>query len=413
MLRIVLHGQIPEDLQRQYETALDHKLPQESNALPPVRVSFSDSEAELLRLMNKQPTHMFVTIGPQPAPMAMLPLHDRRRWAHFDAPPSPADLLRVVHETYLSYALFPSAIEAKEPLLSVYTPTYNPGPFLIEAYNSLKSQTYGNWEWVIVDDGSSDGTRRTLRELSERDNRVKVHFPQRSGQANIGLIKRTCTGLCLGEIVVELDHDDLFTSDCLAEVAAAFVADPDLGMVHSNFAEFKPDGSAHTYPEWVDRGRYRTTIYQGHEYAEALAYDVYGDIYGAGPVIQHMAVCPNHVRAFRASELWRVGGYNPSLTLADDYDLMIRMFTGSKIGHITKMLYLYRIHDNTWSRFNDFARWMFNVVENRWRGDIQRRVAELKAQGLWNPEPQGVLPDSHPALARAAEGNRARGIDYP
>ena len=298
-------------------------------------------------------------------------------------------------------------------MVSVYTPTYNPGPFLLEAYDSLKSQTYGNWEWVVVDDGSIDGTKRTLRELSELDHRVRVYFPQRAGQANIGLIKRTCTGLCLGDILVELDHDDLLTSDCLAEVAGAFAADPELGMVHSNFAEFYPDGSAHTYPEWVDRGRYHQTQYQGHAYTEALAYDVYGDVYGAGPVIQHMAVCPNHVRAFRASELWRIGGYNPDLTLADDYDLMIRMFVHSKIGHIPKMLYLYRIHDNTWSRFNDFARWMFNIVEKRWRVELERRIDELKAQGLWNPEPQGDLPPGHPALARAAEGVKARGIKYP
>lgn len=413
MLRIVIHGHITDELENQFKRTLNHDLPIEAKALPPVHVQFSRDDAELLQHMNKRPVHMFVSIGSQPVPLALLPLRDRRRWAHFDQPPAPADLLRTIHETYLSYSLFPSSVEYTQPLVSVYTPTYNPGPFLLDAYNSLKSQTYGNWEWVVADDGSTDGTKRTLRELSERDHRVKAHFPQRSGQANIGLIKRTCTGLCLGEILVELDHDDLLTSDCLAEVAAAFVVDPKLGMVHSNFAEFYPDGSPHTYPEWVDRGRYRQTEYQGHTYTEALAYDVYGDIYGAGPVIQHMAVCPNHVRAFRASDLWRIGGYNPHLTLADDYDLMIRMFTGSKIGHISKMLYLYRIHDNTWSRFNDFARWMFNVVENRWRGEIQKRVADLKQKGQWNYEPQGQLPSGHPALARAAEGNRARGIQYP
>lgn len=410
MLRVVIHGGLDQRAQTACAAHLGRSLPLESGALPAVEACFSATEGELLANINQRPAHVFVSIGPRPKPLVMLPLVDRRRWLHFDQAPRPDELLRAVHETYLSWAVFAPTAGHDEPLVSVYTPTFNPGQRLMEAYASLCGQGYRNWEWVLVDDGSSDGTPRLIERLARADHRIKAFFPQRRGQANIGWIKRQATGLCEGEILVELDHDDMLGADCLQEVVAAFAADPELGMVHSNFAEFLPDGSPHVYPEWEDRGRYRWTELQGRRYREALAYDVYGDVFGAGPVIQHMAVCPNHVRAFRASELWRLGGYNPRLVIADDYELMIRFFVGGKIGHIAKLLYLYRVQDNTWSRFNDLAKWLFNVIERRWRGPIEARVAELKAQGRWNPAPQGVLPAGHPALERAARVNRQRGV---
>ena len=45
------------------------------------------------------------------------------------------------------------------PLFSVVTPVYNGAPFIRDCYESLAAQTFADWEWVVVDDGSQDGTR--------------------------------------------------------------------------------------------------------------------------------------------------------------------------------------------------------------------------------------------------------------
>ena len=240
-----------------------------------------------------------------------------------------------------------------------------------------------------MDDGSTDGTPETIAGWAAFDSRIRFFRPVDRNYGNIGRVKRYATGLCLGKYLLELDHDDLLTEDALTEVVAAFETDSDLGFVYSNFAEFIEGGGDHYYPDWEERGRYRRTPYKNRYYLEALAYDVYGDVDELGPVIKEMSVCPNHVRAFRRTELDRIGGYNPRLVMGDDFDLMIRMFCLSKIKHIDKLLYLYRIHSNTWARFNEFARFLFPAVRQRWEPDIDRRIAELKEQGKWLPEPQG------------------------
>lgn len=403
MLRVLIWGDLDAGFIHSCREALGVDRGDGPGILPAVDLSFASTEAGLRRLIRRRHHHVFVSIGSQPGFLVELPFDWRRRWYHFDRVPEAAELHRAVHETYLSFALYPSAAARENPLVSVFTPTHNASKFIAETYQSLRDQTYPNWEWVVVDDGSTDDTPALIRTWAEEDPRLRLFLPDRGGLASIGRIKRYATGLCRGEFLVELDHDDLLTDVCLAEVVRAFQDDPDLGMVHSNFAEFLPDGSAYGYPEWLERGRYRTTEYRGRTYLEARAYDVYGDLHGVGPIVGQMAVCPNHVRAWRASELQRVGGFNPDLVLADDYELMVRFFLHGKIGLIDRLLYLYRMHDNTWSRFTTFSRWSFRMVAARYEREIEARVAELKAAGKWNPEPQGRLPEGHPILELGAE----------
>jgi hypothetical protein len=56
------------------------------------------------------------------------------------------------------------------------------------------------------------------------------------------------------------------------------------------------------------------------------------------------------------------------------------------------MLYLYRIHTNTWARYNEFARFFLPLVVRRWEPEIDRRIAELKAQGAGCPGPGAKGP---------------------
>jgi hypothetical protein len=90
------------------------------------------------------------------------------------------------------------------PLVSVYTGTYNTGDFLRDTYQSLRDQTCPNWEWVVVDDHSTDGTWEHLEQLALEDVRVR---PVRNAKNNgkIGSVKDTATRLCRGEFLVELD----------------------------------------------------------------------------------------------------------------------------------------------------------------------------------------------------------------
>ena len=64
----------------------------------------------------------------------------------------------------------------ERPLISVIMPVYNAELYLADAVNSILAQTYANFEFIIVDDGSTDGSAELVRTFAERDNRIRPLF---------------------------------------------------------------------------------------------------------------------------------------------------------------------------------------------------------------------------------------------
>ncbi|MHC5058259.1 MAG: glycosyltransferase [Planctomycetota bacterium] len=275
----------------------------------------------------------------------------RKRWLHIDPTSTPEAVIKAVEGCYAFNLWNTPPNETIQPLVSVYTGTFNTGDYLRETYQSLREQTYTNWEWVIVDDCSEDDTWARLEQLAREDNRVRpVRLAQRCGK--IGGIKDRATRLARGAYLVELDHDDMLTDFALAEIVAAFQADPDVGMVYSDCSNFFENGTFHRFAAegdesyWADR--YHEVEYRGRKWLACRQPDIY-DRFGSEFWQQFgwfLTVGPNHVRAYRASTLRALGGYNPNLPVADDWDLYVRFFLHSKCKLVSKLLYLYRFRDN-------------------------------------------------------------------
>lgn len=267
------------------------------------------------------------------------------------------------------------------PLVSVFTPTCDTGDHLREAYQSIRDQTYTNWEWVVVDDCSKDGTWDRLVEMAKDDPRVK---PFRGGKKflKIGAVKDAATRLCKGEYLVELDHDDILVDTALAEIKQAFESDPDAGFVYSNSSNFFENGGFQRFGDEFWKDRYRETEYRGKKWLEALNPDFY-ERWGphhSQTVAWFLTVGPNHVRAFRTKTFFDLGGYNPNLLIADDWDLMARFYLKSKVHHIPKLLYLYRIKDN-WENTsftkNQAIQDHMTLGRGHYAGDFERKNKEL------------------------------------
>jgi len=60
-------------------------------------------------------------------------------------------------------------------LVSIFTPILNTGSILYRTYESIKNQTYENWEWVVVDDGDDENTKKIMQDLSNLDLRIKYY----------------------------------------------------------------------------------------------------------------------------------------------------------------------------------------------------------------------------------------------
>ena len=114
------------------------------------------------------------------------------------------------------------------PRVSVVTTVYNGEPFFDRAIPGILAQTFDDFEFILVDDGSSDRSLERLRELAGSDRRVRVFAPGRLGAAaayNYGVAQAA------GEYIARQDFDDRSYPDRLRHQVALLNAQPEVGIV--------------------------------------------------------------------------------------------------------------------------------------------------------------------------------------
>ncbi|MFI6058691.1 glycosyltransferase [Streptomyces sp. NPDC051286] len=222
------------------------------------------------------------------------------------------------------------------PKFSVFTPSHRPR-FLDECLAALQAQTRSDWEWIVL---LNNGARWRPE---QPDDRVRVEISD--DLAGVGAAKRRACELARGEILVELDHDDLLAKDCLAELSKAFDEHPDVVFVYSHTAQITEDGGR-------DDSRFNEA--HGWQYEEV---DVDGrqllQAVSMAPTphnVSYIWYAPNHVRAFRKDAYEQVGGYDATRTVLDDQDLMCRLFQVGEFHLIPRCLYLQRQHPHNTQR---------------------------------------------------------------
>ena len=247
-------------------------------------------------------------------------------------------------------------------MISVVTSTYNNTPEqLSRLWASLKNQTHTDWTWCVYDDSTTPDVWNILWGFcADERYKIELYKPHVPSRGNIGLSKRNCFGLAKGDILVEVDADDELTPDALALIHLTFTDLPSVGFVYSDWCEVFADGSSGRYPEGWAFG-------YGKEYWSD-EYRVW--VMQAPPLnavtLSHIVSAPNHVRAWRASTYHAVGGHDPNLPVADDYDLVVRTALATDCVHLPKMLYKQHIAPVTAQRTRN--------------AEIQWRVAEISAK---------------------------------
>lgn len=214
--------------------------------------------------------------------------------------------------------------------VSVFTPSHRT-THLDDCYRSLANQTHQEWEWVVLLNGK-------VRDWAppEPDERVRV-VRSTSRTKSIGALKREACALTKGDLLVELDHDDILASDCLAELVATFASHPDAVLVYSDFAQIDDDGAPeHTRFDESSGWVYDTRYVDGVEHLVCNALEPSPHNVGL------IWFAPNHVRAFRRTAYDKVGGFDEALTILDDQDLMIRLYLAGDFVRIPRCLYLQR-----------------------------------------------------------------------
>ncbi|MBQ3085964.1 MAG: glycosyltransferase family 2 protein [Clostridia bacterium] len=100
-----------------------------------------------------------------------------------------------------------------EKLVSIITPTYNCAKFIAETIDSVRAQTYQNWEMIIVDDCSLDNTKEIVEEYIKTDPRIRYHLLEKNSGAAVA--RTTAMQLANGAYMAFIDSDDLWTPEKL------------------------------------------------------------------------------------------------------------------------------------------------------------------------------------------------------
>lgn len=249
-------------------------------------------------------------------------------------------------------------------LISFFTPIYNTGEKLRQAYKSLQDQTYKNWEWILVNDSSDGGTTLKIAEdIAKNDPRVKVYdFREKSGGL-IGEVKWRACCMTRGEILVELDHDDIVTPDCAEILMKAAEKHPEIGFFYSDCVEAREDWSSMMYNDGFacGYGKYKKESAFEKEFDVCIMPNI------NPKTIRHIVGVPNHIRAWRRHAYFAAGGHCRNLTITDDYELLVRTFLTTKMMRIPKLLYVQFFY-NDGNEMN---------TQDLTRQDIQRRVKTI------------------------------------
>ena len=147
------------------------------------------------------------------------------------------------------------------PLVSIVTPCYNASKFIEETIKSVISQSYDNWEMLIVDDCSTDNSVEVINRYVKRDNRVKLyttHVPSGSPSLprNIAIEKAR------GAFIAFLDADDLWLPYKL-ERQVKFAVENSAAFVYSNTRTFKNISNLSNVSWLPDKVTYQTLLYWG------------------------------------------------------------------------------------------------------------------------------------------------------
>ena len=208
------------------------------------------------------------------------------------------------------------------PTVSIILPTYNRLPLLEEAVASVVGQTYRDWELIVVDDGSTDGTAAWLESL--HDTRVKIvalgHTGEPAALRNRGLSQ------ALAPWVAFQDSDDRWRLDKLERQLAFHADHPTLRWSYTAVALIDADGRASTdtrRKQWVPHR---------------------GDIVAALLELDAMIGLPSVIVA--RSLLDEVGGFDESRHWVEDQDLWLRLAVRAECGLIDEPLIDIRAHES-------------------------------------------------------------------
>lgn len=212
-----------------------------------------------------------------------------------------------------------------EPKISIITPAYNAENFLLETADSIFNQTYKDWEWIIVNDGSTDATHEVCKTLLQKDSRVK-YISQKNGRQ--GKARNAGLKIAKGFWIAFLDADDLWDEQKLA-VQMDVAERENVDLVYTSGFVFEGNKS-HT----ISTIEFEDSTKNGSELLEQQLWGF------AFPILSVLV---------KKELIARVAGFDENALVqnAEDYQLWLKLCNlNITVRAMSQKLFYYRMHVN-------------------------------------------------------------------
>lgn len=214
-----------------------------------------------------------------------------------------------------------------QPFVSVIMPVYNAGDFLVEAIKSILKQTYKNFEFIIIDDCSTDNSWKILQKFKKKNKKIKIYRLKE----NVGVSQTVKFAIekAKGKFLARMDADDIAVTTRLEKEINYLLKNPETVAVGTQCCLINKDGKTigkKTFPTKFE--------------------DIYKYIFTFIPV-QQPTLMINKTKLPKDFKY-----YYDSLDTAEEVELLFKLFQYGKVENLKESLHYYRLHDKNTSLKN-------------------------------------------------------------
>jgi glycosyltransferase involved in cell wall biosynthesis len=258
------------------------------------------------------------------------------------------------------------------PLVTIYITNYNYGQYIRQSIESVLSQSFGSFELIIIDDGSSDESHEIIQEYG-RNSKVKIVFQENKG---LNTTNNIALKLSRGKYIMRLDADDYLDNNALLLMTNQLERDPNLVMIFPDYYMVDKEGRVLSH-------EYR------HDFSNNVSlYDQ--PAHGACTMV-------------KSDVLKEVGGYSEEFKCQDGYELWVKIIGYYKVSNISLPLFYYRQHgDNLTSNEKKILSTRCEIIKKHSKLKNKRKLNNLciipiRSSGD-NRGPLAILPFSKTTL---------------
>jgi hypothetical protein len=202
------------------------------------------------------------------------------------------------------------------PRVSVVMPVHNGEKYVAEAVESILSQTFRDFEFIIINDGSTDSSADILGRYHQEDDRIRIYPQENRG---VAASRNRGSQLAQGEYIAQMDHDDVSLPERLARQLGYLEAHPEIGVLG-------------TWVQVIDsHGKARETWHLP-TMPRVLEWSLCFEDTLANPSVM-----------MRRAVIERLGFYRAETTPAEDYDLWARALADTQLANVPEVLLQYRV----------------------------------------------------------------------